>query len=219
VPASFIKKRLWITLSVIFLLMGFLLGYGTGLLTTSAKTVTRTMKIVHTMTQIKTVFEREMETTSTQVAWKVWNRITAPEGTMAAFIVQSAGARWMVIFNSSWYSNKLITPIRRGAYSEIVADEGYKLYIINVTVVSLNVREESFPMMLYTEIKTDLGYYYAGEQYTIDGFHLWSWSIRPGEREYGYLVFEIPSRAKPLELLLYGGSPPMGSPDVILKVS
>ena len=92
---------------------------------------------------------------------------------MAAFIVQSAGTRWIVIFNSSWYFNKLITLIQRGAYPEIVADEGYKLYIINVTVVSLNVREESFPMMLYTEVKMDLGYYYAGEQYTIDGFHSW----------------------------------------------
>ena len=217
--ASFKKKRLWITLSAIFLLIGFLLGYGTGLLTTSAKTVTRTMKIVHTVTQIKTVFERETGTTSTRIAWKVWNRITAPEGTMAAFIVQSAGTRWMVIFNSSWYSNKLITPIQRGAFSTIVANEGYKLYIINVTVVSLNVREEYFPEIFFAEVKTDLGYYYTGETYTIDGFNLWSWSIRPGEREYGYLVFEIPSGARPLELLLYGGSPPVEPPDVILKVS
>jgi len=72
---------------------------------------------------------------------------------MAAFIVQSAGARWMVIFNASWYSNKLITPIQRGAFSRIVANEGYKLYIINVTVVSLNVREEYFPTIFLRRLK------------------------------------------------------------------
>ena len=55
----FIKKRLWIVFPTILLLMGLHLGYATGLSVTPTKTITHTVKLVHTATKTITLFGKD----------------------------------------------------------------------------------------------------------------------------------------------------------------
>lgn len=164
---------------------------------TAAATETLVSTKTMPMTITRTVTETLTETGTTATERTTATEVTEPPkptGALGTIEIDD----FLVVFNYTETTEDYLFYVDGSELYIGRPEENYENFVLVLTIKNLGIRESLCPSYtLDSELEVDKGYIYSGE------ITLEDYSVRPGERTYGVVYFEIRKDTEPLKLTIY----------------